>query len=190
MIAFCKRISFGTIISSQTDQAPILTHVPFVIKQVGEKVFLEFHIALANPHADLLKTASSIGISVMGEHGYISSSVYHHVNVPTYNYESVYLTGRTAVITDFQFLTHLNELTDHFEKDRKNPIDFSSFPETMLSAYRKEIIGIRVEIETLEGAFKLSQNRNQQDIESILTDLNESGQTELAAEMKRHHPKL
>ncbi len=124
LIAFCKSISFGTIISSRENQSPIITHVPFVLKEEEDLLFLEFHLALANPHTDLLKEKSTIGISVMGEHGYISSSLYHHVNVPTYNYEAVYLTGNTAVIWDFQFLNHLKELVDHFEMNRKTPINF------------------------------------------------------------------
>ncbi len=59
-----------------------------------------------------------------------------------------------------------------------------------MSAYRKEIIGIRVEIENIEGAFKLSQNRNARDIHSIITDLQENDQRKLAEEMKKHYPKL
>lgn len=190
LIAFCRRISFGTIISSQENQAPVISHVPFVLKEADGKLFLEFHLALANPQSEILKAGTPAGISVMGEHGYISSSVYHHVNVPTYNYEAVYLTGRPKEIKDFQFLAHLKELVDHFEKDRKSPIDFNSFPESMISAYLKEIIGICIEIESIEGVFKLSQNRNEQDITSILADLNERGEVELAKEMKKHHPKL
>ena len=190
LIAFCKRISFGSIISSCENKAPIITHVPFVLKELNDKLILEFHLALANPHVEVLKNGIQTGVSVMGEHGYISSSVYQHINVPTYNYEAVYLAGKSSEIKDFQFLNHLNELVDHFEKDRKSPIDFNSFPERMMSAYLKEIIGIRIEIESMEGAFKLSQNRNTKDFSAILSDLEEQDQLKLASEMKKHYPKL
>jgi len=125
----------------------------------------------------------------MGTHGYISSSVYHHMNVPTYNYQSVYLSGTTVRLNEEEFLTHLKELVHGFEDGRKQPLPFTHFPEKMIQGYLREIVGIRLIVDHMEGAYKLSQNRNQKDFDSIITDLNQHDRTDLANTMKTNYPK-
>ncbi len=189
LIAFCREQSFGTVISNGDSGVPVITQVPFVIKELGGKTIVEFHIALANPHTELLLKNGKAGLSVMGPHGYISSSVYHHMNVPTYNYQSVYLSGTTVRLNEEEFLTHLQDLVYTFEEGREEPLPFEHFPERMIQGYLREIVGVRLMVDHMEGAYKLSQNRNQKDFNSIINDLNQQQQTDLAATMQTNYPK-
>lgn len=189
LIAFCREQAFGTVISNGDSGVPVITHVPFVVKEDVNQLMIEFHIALANPQAQLLLNNGKAGISVMGTHGYISSSVYHHMNVPTYNYQSVYLSGKTVRLNQDEFLIHLKELVQGFEEGREKPLPFTHFPEKMIQGYLREIVGIRLIVDHMEGAYKLSQNRNQKDFDSIIEDLNQQEQADLAATMKTNYPK-
>lgn len=185
LVEFCRKIAFGTIITSSNDSAPLISHVPFVLKEIENELFVEFHLAIQNEQSMVLSKNCSVGISVLGEHGYISSSVYSHVNVPTYNYEAVYLTGQASVLDEFDFSLHLAELVDTFEKNREKPLHYSNFPADMITAYKKEIIGIRVKIASIKGAFKLSQNRNEKDIQAILND--NSSNPKLCSAMRKQY---
>jgi transcriptional regulator len=187
LIAFCRKIAFGTIITSNNNSVPIVSYVPFIVKEIENDLVLEFHLAIQNEHSSILSKSCAVGISVMGEHGYISSSVYNHVNVPTYNYEAVYLTGQSYVLDEFDFSAHLAELVDAFEKDRNKPLHYHDFPADMISAYKKEIVGIRVKIDSIKGAFKLSQNRNKEDLQAILND--NSSNPKLCSTMLKHYKK-
>ena len=49
-ISFMQAYSFATIVSVM-DGLPVATHLPFIIKQEGDKVILSSHFAKANPQA-------------------------------------------------------------------------------------------------------------------------------------------
>ncbi len=108
---------------------------------------------------------------VLGAHGYISSSVYTHVNVPTYNYESVHVSGKLEPLTESEMRNHLSKLVDSFESERENKLTMNQWPTDLIETYLQEIGGYRLEIQQLEAGFKLSQNRNEIDFNRILSDL-------------------
>lgn len=177
---------FGMLLSNGNDGFPIVTHLPFVLMNDGGKNYLEFHIANLNEHLVCLENGSSAKLVINGAHGYISSSVYGHVNVPTYNYISVHLTGRVYRLSAEELTRHLQRLVHTFEQNRDLPQDFSSWPPEMITAYSKEITGIRFEVFKIRGIFKLSQNRNQTDYQRILNDLeSQENQHALYQEMKK-----
>jgi len=49
-IRFMQRYSFATIISVK-DGLPVATHLPFLIKEKGDKIILSSHFAKANPQS-------------------------------------------------------------------------------------------------------------------------------------------
>jgi transcriptional regulator len=114
---------------------------------------------------------------VEGARGYVSSSVYTHVNVPTYNYQAVHVVGSLELMSSEELMKHLRIVVDRFERDRIAPIDFNAWPQQLLETYCAQIVGFRLVPFRIEGAFKLSQNRNQTDFERIVADL-EKGSVE------------
>ena len=82
-----------SLITTSEDGFPTATHIPVITKKVDGIWHLEGHIALANKqHLDIINTSKAL-CTVLGAHGYISSSVYSYENVPTWNYEAVHLYG-------------------------------------------------------------------------------------------------
>ena len=140
-----------------------------------------------NDQVPFLVNGNLAKMIVTGAHGYVSSSVYGHLNVPTYNYQAVHLSGKVEVLTRAEMLDQLKSLVKNYELNRDQPIDFDLWPVQMIEQYMEAIVGFRIIIFKTEAAFKLSQNRNKDDYDRIITDLNQGNinQQVLALEMEK-----
>ncbi|WP_430403930.1 FMN-binding negative transcriptional regulator [Fluviicola sp.] len=172
ILAFLEQHPFGSLAVNGPDGIPAIVHIPFTVEFVSPGKYLEFHVAKENTIVSAISETGHGKMIVLGSHGYISSSVYTHVNVPTYNYESVHVSGKIEQLTQSELKNHLTKLVDSFEANRENKVHMSQWPTDMIDAYMQEIVGYRIEIQQLEAAFKLSQNRNEVDFNRILADLN------------------
>lgn len=186
--SFLDEQKFGTIITNGENGFPQVSAVPFVAKYKGNNLVIEFHVAALNPHAAQLKTGKQAVMSVLGTHGYVSSSVYGHDNVPTYNYEMVLCKGWVKELNEEETMTHLNELVSLFEAKRKKPIGLEQMNPDLIKNYLPHIVCIRIEITETSGAVKMSQNRSAIDLNAIIKDAELNGQPELAQEIAKHRP--
>lgn len=198
ILAFLEQHPFGSLAVNGPDGVPALVHIPFTCEFNDSGNFLEFHVARENSIVSAISEANKGKMIVLGTHGYISSSVYTHVNVPTYNYEAVHASGKITRLTHPELKAHLTRLVDSFEANRENKVQTSSklsvttvkmsqWPAGLIDSYMQEIVGYRIEVQELEAAFKLSQNRNEVDFNRILDDLNTrtSNDQQLAEAMKQ-----
>lgn len=168
---FLQYHSFGIIVSNQGNFEPIATHLPFVIKKNGDQFILEGHLSKQNHQTDIIKKGKNVMVIFQGPHAYVSSSVYSHVNVPTWNYQAVHIYGTIELLSPEETTNHLKELVETHEADRDNSFDLSTLSPEMLSAYQNEIVCFKIESYRVEAAFKLSQNRSFVDYERIIDDL-------------------
>ena len=197
ILAFLEQHPFGSLAVNGSDGIPAIVHIPFTIEFTDSKDHLEFHVAKENPIVSCISEATRGKLIVLGAHGYISSSVYTHVNVPTYYYESVHVSGRMEPLNHLELKNHLTKLVDSFEVNRTDKVQTSSklsvttvkmsqWPADLIDSYMNEIVGYRMEIQQLEAAFKLSQNRNEVDFNRIIDDLNtRTNDQQLAEAMKQ-----
>lgn len=187
ILTFLEQHPFGSLAVNGSDGIPALVHIPFTCKFNDSRNCLEFHVAKENSIVSAIREVNQGKMIVLGAHGYISSSVYTHINVPTYNYEAVHVSGRIVRLTQAELKDHLSSLVDSFEANRENKLKMSQWPADLIDSYLQEIIGYRIEIQELEAAFKLSQNRNEVDFNRILEDLNTrtSNDQQLAEAMKQ-----
>jgi transcriptional regulator len=111
--------------------------------------------------------------------------------VPTWNYATVHAWGRPVVIEDQQWLRRqIDDLTDLRERGRAEPWSVADAPPPFVAGQIKGIIGIEIEIERIEGKWKVSQNRSHADREGVVAGLGEQGDgsaamAELVAERNR-----
>ncbi len=161
-------------------------HLPFLVIE-SDKNYLEGHLAIQNPFSKAIFEESIAKCIVTGAHGYVSSSVYTHINVPTYNYQVAEITGKFKKLDAAAFDLHLQKVVSRFEEGRDPEVDFTAWPKEMIESYKTEIVGFSFEIESIECAFKLSQNRNETDFHRITNDLEQGNfsQQMLASEMKK-----
>ena len=156
---FIRQHSFGVLVS-QVDETPYATHLPFLLdRDRGQYGTLIGHTARANPQCATSRNQSVLAI-FSGPHAYISPTWYEAENVvPTWNYAAVHATGQLKLITDEPTLsTIVQRMTDLYERSMPDPWSFDGstlFAERLLS----QIIGFELEIERIEGKWKMSQNQ-------------------------------
>ena len=186
LIDFIHENSFGIIVI-QGENAPIASHIPFMIKgSPGDGYHLVGHLSKKNQIAQLLKNSMSVLVIFNGPQHYISSSWYKEEEVPTWNYIAVHAYGSVSIQSDSALLDSLHELVAQHEKHEKNPVNLTKMRPETINQY-KGVIGFTISINTLEGAYKLSQTRKEdhQSIERELADKNNFQATEISNAMKK-----
>ena len=168
------------------------THLPLELEvnEQGEKV-LWGHFSKANPQWKSFGENQEVMAIFIGPHSYISSSWYDHVNVPTWNYIAVHVYGKVKLIEGDQLHEALRRLVNKYEVISKNPVSIDTMPEEFVRKEIKGVIGFEISIEKIEGAWKLSQNRNDVNFQYIIDELEklqDVNANEVAAEMKKIRP--
>jgi transcriptional regulator len=155
---FIERNSFG-ILTSLQDGIPFATHLPFLLdRDAGSQGTLIGHMARANSQWQQAGGQTVLAI-FSGPHSYISPTWYEaeHV-VPTWNYVAVHVYGQLRVIEDPDSLLHIVEETvQTYEQSMPRPWSLGgvgTFVERLLA----QIVGFRINIEKIEGKWKLNQN--------------------------------
>ncbi len=162
---------FGVLVSV-IDGRAIATHIPFLYDQ--ETGVLLGHVARANPQWESLAYAQDVLVIFQGPHAYVSPSWYESPGVPTWNYAIVHIHGSTTTFDAPERLAKLlSRLTDQYESSSEAPWSGRYDPRLL-----KNIVGIEVQIASIEAKFKLSQNRSAEDRKRVRSKLNEIGGSE------------
>ena len=156
--ALIRSNSFGLLVSSGVDQ-PLATHLPVLLdSESGKYGTLLGHVAKANPHWNQMEGQRVLAI-FSGPHAYISPTWYESEDVvPTWNYVAVHAYGVVSVLHDKEELREiLLRSVEFFESNSQNPwvMPESDYMDRTLQA----IVGLRIEIDQIEGKWKLSQNQ-------------------------------
>ena len=173
---FIATYPLGTLISSQENSLQ-MNYLPFVFDSEGSSLSLIAHAAKNNPQMNLLD-GSTVVIGFQGPDRYISPSWYEStLEVPTWNYAAVQVRGRIDLITSFEGVEEiLNKSVQHFEK--RNQTNWSyELPQKFREGLVRAIVGLRIHVESIEGKFKLSQNRKDPDQLKVQKHLEESPHT-------------
>jgi transcriptional regulator len=161
---FMQRYSFATLITG--GQTPFISHVPLLIEpDSGPRGTLVGHFARTNPHWTLDHASLSSVAVFHGPHAYISPSWYPTKSpaVPTWNYAVCHATGHMRVIEDTQRAEALlDRLVQIYESGFAHPWT-NSMPREINDRLVRSIVLFEIPIDSLEGKFKLSQNRARED---------------------------
>lgn len=157
---FVERHGFATLVSSGAAGLHV-SHVPLIIERDGSgKVRLLGHVARANPQWQALEQAAQVLAIFHGPHGYVSPGWYaSHPAVPTWNYAVVHAHGTARLMDEAELHELLMTLSSKYESHRPRPWKMSGLPADFVSGMFAAIVGFEIEVERLEGKFKLSQNR-------------------------------
>lgn len=141
---------------------PLLSHVPFLLSVDG--TFVHAHLSKANPMLDILAEGERRAVlAVSGPDGYISPDWYEADpgQVPTWNYVAVHLRGRLRLRPEETLRGHLEALSAKFEQRLlpKPPWRIEKVPERQLQALMRAIRPVELEIEAVDGTWKLNQNK-------------------------------
>ncbi len=170
LFEFIQRHNFGLLVS-QLGGELVATHLPLLLdRQAGPSGMLVGHVARANPQWQAADCRVMVVFS--GPHAYISPSWYEAENlVPTWNYVAVHVYGKLHIIEDEE--TTLKILRDSvLFHERSMPTPWH-FPEndSFVKRLAGSVAAFRVEIDRIEGKWKLSQNQPRQRREKVIEAL-------------------
>ncbi|MGH8402213.1 MAG: FMN-binding negative transcriptional regulator, partial [Gammaproteobacteria bacterium] len=108
-------------------------------------------------------------------HTYISPSWYESpVTVPTWNYAVVHAHGRPVIVKDKVRVRAMLEQLVTIHETTINPPWSTAQADGYVNEQLDYIVAFEIEIERLEGKFKLNQNRSRADQEGVVRALGDS----------------
>jgi transcriptional regulator len=177
---------------------PIASSVPFdfVVDEAAGKTRVEFHFARGNALAELAARGGRWLIAVGGHDAYVSPDWYASSDqVPTWLYQQVHISGPIKVMDADLLPGHLDRLSQKFESwlspkpvwtvDKVNP--------ARREMLMKAIVGVTLEVESVEGNFKLNQHKGDADnvaIARALAQQNDIAAQAIAKQMIALRPQL
>ena len=169
---FIEQNSFGILLST-ADGRIYDTHTPFVLSSDG--THLLGHIARANPQWKSWSTGSVAKVIFTGPHAYISPRFYvSEFAVPTWNYAAVSIEGAITVIEEEPEILNFLEALAIKNEGPQDPWIFDREDERYLKLL-SGIVVFSVSADSVEGCFKLNQNRSEEDQVKVISSLSESG---------------
>ena len=199
IVRFVASARAADLVTINSDGLPIATLMP----AVWEKAFdaplnygrLVMHMARGNPQWRSIQEGTQGLAIVRGAQAYISPTNYanketDHKVVPTWNYQTVHLSGVVEVSEDIELLRQIvTDLTEHHEGQRELPWQVADSEPHYFEAQLKGIIAVILHISKVEAKSKISQNKSAAERERIVEDLFTSGipgEEVIAAQMQRY----
>ncbi|UHQ53696.1 MULTISPECIES: FMN-binding negative transcriptional regulator [unclassified Microbulbifer] len=158
-------------------------HLPLVIAERDRNLVLQGHIARASHLWREACDGAEVLLIFNGPNCYISPSLYptkqeHGRAVPTWNYVSVHIRGNMHFVHDPAW-THetLEKLTAQQEGSGEEAWSISDAPEDYIQKMLKAVVGLEIEVISIEGQWKLSQNQPARNRDAVIGALGKSDDT-------------
>ena len=189
---FIRDHPLGLLVTQSRAGGVDANSVPFVLDAEGDAPgVLRAHVARANPLWQEARDDAEALVVFQGAQGYVSPGWYpskavHGKVVPTWNYVMVQARGRLRAIDDRTWLrAFVTRLTERHERSRPAPWAVADAPADFLETMLGAIVGIEIELTSLVGKWKVSQNRSAADRAGVVDGLvREHGDEALAAEVR------
>ncbi len=195
---FVAHARAADLVTTDANGLPVATLMPALwdTSSVNESKFgrLVMHMAKANPQWKSIEPGAQGLAIIHGPQAYVSPSNYEgkltdHKVVPTWDYQSIHLSGTVEVSADIELLRHIvSELTEFHEKGRAEPWHVSEAEPKYFEAQLHGIIAVTLHVTKVEAKYKLSQNRSVKDRQRVIADLCSSRSNEdnaIAEEIKK-----
>ena len=195
-LAFAAARGFGIIMTCDGGR-PVAAHLPFrLIEADGKVPKLEFHVARANALGNIAEKGGTWLVAVQGHDAYVSPDWYASAEqVPTWLYETVQLSGPVRVIPGDHTRQHTEALSAKFESwlAPKAPWLLDKVADRRRDMLLSAIVAVEMTVETVEGAFKLNQHKQDEDhvaIASALAQQDDPSSRAIAQRMIALRPNL
>ena len=173
--AAIRTYPFATV-AMVKDGAIAFAYAPVILDAEGPLGSLRFHLAAANALA--AAAGQTLCFSFKGPDAYVSPDWYRNAGyVPTWNYIAVEASGVAERLDDDVLRRLVVDLSAVQEQQLrpKAPWLIDKVPPQRQAALLKAIVGFRVGLKTLEGKFKLSQDKRPEDVEGAVLGLEARG---------------
>ncbi|HZW84401.1 MAG TPA: FMN-binding negative transcriptional regulator [Nitrososphaerales archaeon] len=186
-----ERIGFGTLVTNGKSGL-YATHIPMLIDpSKGKNGLLYGHIARGNSQWRETPAGSEALAVFLGPDAYITPRWYQETKktgkvVPTWNYIAIHVRGPITFLQDEGRLREMvTLLTRRQESEAENPWEVESAPQDFIRGELRSIVGFEMPITKIEGKWKLSQNRSEEDREGAKKGLKKRGRPKDLAVLER-----
>jgi transcriptional regulator len=172
VIDFMHAHPFITLCGCDENNKPVATHVPVLMEERNEKIFLRAHIMRNQKHTKAFEQNKNVLAIFSSAHTYVSASWYSNQQIgSTWNYMAVHAHGILNFKNESYLHNLLTELTEKFENNPHSPSLVQKLDKGYVNDMMKAIIGFEIEITSIEHVFKLSQNRDEKSYQNIIENL-------------------
>ena len=163
LISAIQSIKFGSLIIYFENEY-FSAHIPFLIKEQSHQLYLECHVSRANKIWEKALATNKVLVIFQGPDAYISPTWYPTKAktgkvVPTWNYQAIHCHGYAESQHEEEWkLKHIEELTENNELSHGYTWRVTDAPQDYIASLIKGIVGIKIQIDNLEGALKMNQH--------------------------------
>jgi transcriptional regulator len=170
VVDLIERHPFGLLVTGDAEY-PRVSHLPFVCREVDDRLEVIGHVARGNPHVQSILAGARATIVFEGPHAYVSASWYEepYQTVPTWNYTAVHVVGLLREYDAWGAVTLLSA-----KMEGAGGWD----PQRLTDEYRanqlRGIVAFELFAERIYAKAKLSQNRTKADRSRVIARLEAS----------------
>lgn len=161
-LTFARHRAFGQISVNGPD-GPLVAHAPVVVSKDGKTA--DLHLMRSNPITRALTAPLPALFTLSGPDGYISPDWYGVPDqVPTWNYTAIHLRGSLELLDQSELRDLLARQSAAFEA-RLGPKPswmMGKVADETLDRMMRMIAPLRLTIASVDGTWKLSQNKSDQ----------------------------
>jgi transcriptional regulator len=171
ILAFLKQNNFAAIVTFDGEK-PIATHIPVEVVESENGWTIYGHLSRANDQKKTFGGQEALLI-FQGPHTYISARWYTQVDVPTWDYMIVHIYGKVREIQGAELYSTLSRLVQNHESD--TPYRLEELPQDMVQKDIKSVFGFAMDVTRINGGYKLSQGKTEEERENIVSELEKRG---------------
>jgi transcriptional regulator len=163
--AFMQKFDFVAIVTNSGSAGLMATHVPVLVREIGDDLQIVGHLARGNAHWRLMDGQSESMAIFQGPHAYVSPTWYATSQaVPTWNYAVVHAYGQARVREDAGYVAGVvRELSRRHEGQRERGWSPEALAPEAYDKLLAAIVGFEMPVARCEAKFKLGQNRSVED---------------------------
>lgn len=160
-VYLAQQFPLATVVSFFNDKI-LSSHLPLVYQENEKLGSFIGHLDIYNPQLEALKSNREVELIFNGPETYISPSVYHSTQLPTWNYFKSHFRGTPKLIEDPQAIKKsLVKMTQKLEGSAaKYQLDPNNLRMKTALPY---IVGFEIVIQSWEGKHKISQDKHKKD---------------------------
>jgi len=189
ILEFLRQNEFATLVTYDGEK-PTASHLLMEVEDEGGYLFVNGHMSKANPLWKTFEKNPEVLVIFQGPHTYISPTWYNHVNVPTWNYQTIHLYGKPRIVTDHkEYKSMLSRLVARHEGETSYRLE--GLESDFVVDHMRGTVGFQVAVTRVEANYKLSQNRDEEDYRNIIHELHGRGDEmsrQVAAAMEKQRP--
>lgn len=172
VIAFMHQNPFVVLCGIDAANKPVATHIPVLIEERNDRLFLQAHIMRKQIHTIAFENNDNVLAIFTNAHSYVSATNYTKQNTAsTWNYQAVHASGMIHFLNDEGLLNLLTKLTEKFENNPHSLALVKNMEVSYVKDLMKAIVAFEIEITNIEHVFKLSQNKDQATRNNIIQSL-------------------